>query len=781
MGAPQVKISEVDLSTRIPSFPGAIGAIVVQSKKGPIGEPVLVTNDTQFLQMFTPNKSVEVGYSTDHFSALAYLEKSDKLWVTRAAKQALYGGVSIKRSDAVTVNQALATGISDPSAYTFDSNVDVAGVAEITKFTAAADVASSLAGKYFKWNEAPGDAPFYGWFQVSVPAVAEVTNITCVADSAGSLNNKYFFLNQVSGNGHYIWFNVNNAGVDPGPFGSRTGVVVHLNTNDSSSAVATAIQAVLPAAYTAPAPVGAGLAITNVVAGAITHGTAQNSGFSFGVGTSGANITLAGSDPAQTGTGMVIQIAQNAAGSAVAAAVISALAAHGASAVSGHANQFRITNASAGAVTHGTGGNSGFTALMETQGVDMVNNVDEAMLIHGVNQGIWNDDIAVKITRYATAPDVVKEPGAFLLEVFKNGNLVTPIESFICSRVLGAKDGYGRNIYVEDAVSGSNYIAVVDNAAVDSSVEPLDQSVALFMNGGDDGLAVTDAEMIIAAELFASTEKISITLMMDGGHATVAYGQSLDALVQARKDSVALLSTPFSAEASATYISDLVDYRKTQLNLNSSYSALFTPHPLIFDKFNSRRLYVAPDGYAAAAISFSAANYEIWFPPAGFKRGVLNVMDLRRRFTKGEMDVLYDAGINPIRYAPGKGIAIWGQKTLLSRPSALDRLNVRLLLIVIEPAVAAALEDFMFELNDDVTRRIAKVKVDDYMEGIKSRRGMTDFRTVCDSSNNTPNDIDNNRMNMDLYVKPTRSVEEIPLRVIITSTGISFDAAQQLV
>lgn len=779
MGSAKVIYKEIDLSARAPSFPGVYGSIVVQAKKGPVNEPFLVSKDTVFLKKFTPNEKVEVGNSLDHFDALAYLGKSDKLWVIRAAKQAKYGGASIKRSDATTNNQSLVLGFLDPDSYVFDSAPDVIAVAEVTKFTAIADSAASLAGDYFTFKKAPGSLPFYGWFQVNVPAVAEVTSVTCVADVAGSLNNDYFFLNEPGGgNGHYVWYNVATLGVDPGPFGARVGVEVALGTNDSAAAVAVATRAAvdLLAAYSAPVPVGAIVLVTNATAGVVTDSTAETSGFTISVSTQGAAAYVAGVDPAPGGTAVPIVVNQNDTATAVATAAIAALAAHGGSVVSGQPTQFRITNATAGAVTDAAAGTSGFTVLVETQGVDLVNNVDECILIYGSNQGDWNNDIAIKTTRYVTDPDKVKEPDSFLIEVFKSGATVA-VESHICSRVQGAKDGYGRNIYVVDVLTASEYIRAIDNLAVTDTIQPKDQATSLSLGGGDDGLAVTDVEMIAAAETMSSPDSYQMTVFMDGGNATVAYGQALDTITSGRQDSVALLSTPIIDEASSNYLTDIIDYRKTELNLNSSYAALFTPHVLIYDKFNDRKIYSSPTGYAGAAISFSAANFEIWFPPAGSKRGIINVLDLRRKFDTGEMDALYDAGINPLRFAPGKGIAIWGQKTLLSRPSALDRLNVRLLLCVIGPAITALLEDFLFDLNDEATRSLATTKVDSYMRGIKARRGVTDFLTVCDNSNNTDSDIDNNRMNLDLFIKPTKSVEEIPFRLVITSTGVSFETA----
>jgi phage tail sheath protein FI len=259
--------------------------------------------------------------------------------------------------------------------------------------------------------------------------------------------------------------------------------------------------------------------------------------------------------------------------------------------------------------------------------------------------------------------------------------------------------------------------------------------------------------------------------MMDGGYAVPAYQKAMDLIAQTRKDCVAILSVPFSAEDSADYINEIGSYRDTDLNMNSSWSALYTGYCLIQDRYNDREIYVSPDGYAAQAISFSAANFELWFPAAGFKRGVLTtVIDVRRRFEEGERDYLYDKGINPIRFFSGRGIVIWGQKTLSAIPSALDRLNVRLLLVVIGPALKTFLENFLFDLNEPDVRNDILGGITNYMDRIQARKGVTSYTPVCDDSNNLPADIDANRLVVDLYISPTRSIEDIPLRMIITSS-----------
>lgn len=659
MASANVSIRELDLSTRVPTFPGIFGAIVVPALKGPTDQPRLVASDSEFLRVFTPNESLEIGMDNSHFAALAYLEKSDKLWVQRIHDGALYGGAVFREINSAYDNYTLAAGLADPSAFTFDANPDVAGVAEVTDFDFAGLTGNGM-------------------------------------DVIGAAHN-FTFNSALDATTYLVWFNVTdgaNAQTDPST--TETAIQVDVLDADNDAALATKAEAAM--ALAAPGDFSTAVATTIVTV------TNANDG-----------------DAADAADG---------------------------------------TPASSVAIT------------VQTQGVTEVNNMDEALLITGANEGAWNNNIFIKIVSYDTDPETVKEEDSFLIQVFKSDNLNIAVEEFIASRVLGKKDGFNRNIFVEDVLQSSNYIRGISNTAVDEALQPKDQTVALTMGGGINGNAVTDSQFITALEHFENPDDIFFNVIMDGGWATPAYGGALDAMVTARQDAVAVLSVPFSDEASANYLNDILDYRRTELNLNSSYSALYSPHAKIFDRFNDRELFVDPSGYAAAAISFSASNFEIWFPPAGFKRGLINVLDLRRRFTKAEMDVLYDAGINPLRFAPGRGILIWGQKTLQSRPSSLDRLNVRLLLISLEPAIKEALESFLFDLNDTATRSLAQQTIEGALESIQAKGGLRDFSVVVDESNNTADDIENHKMNVDVFILPPVSLEEIPVRVIITRAGV---------
>lgn len=662
MTSAKVRFQEIDLSTRVPSFPGVYGAIVIRAKRGPVNTPRLMTSDRQLLNTFTPKGRVEVGYDLAHYSALSFLEKSDKLWVVRAANTAYYAGASIKESTATTTNQPLPSGqnLSNPDAYVFDSNPDA-------------------------------------------PGVSEVTTLGFNAIASGALldedTTRYFSLSQPTGD-YYVWFNVTDGTetqADPAVLG-KVGIEVAVLAADTSAQLASKAQ---------------------VAINAVTGFTAT---------VLGSTVT--------------------------------------------------VTNDDAGAVDNALDdGLSGVVVTVVTEGVDAVNLIDELFMIHAADEGAWGNDVGIKII---VNPDIVKEEDSFIIEVYTKDNVATPVESHVVSRLPSKLDGFGVNIYIEEVLQGSSYIRAKDNVGIDEDVMPLPQNTVLFLNAGDDGLAVTDSQMIEAVNTLRNPDRLLMTVLMDGGNATPAYGQELEkicSLETGRGDCVAILSVPFVKEASANYLADIVDYRKMELNLNSSFAALYSPHVKIFDKFNNRQIFIAPDGFAGGAISFTAANFEMWYPPAGFTRGKFVALDLRRRFESGEMDFLQNSEINPLRFVPGKGLVIWGQHTLLSRPSALRDLNVRLLLIVIEPAVKEALQNFLFELNDAATRSLISSLLNDYLSGIQAGRGVQEYQVVCDSSNNTANDIDAGRLVVDIFLKPTRAVKEIPVRVVITATGLSFSDA----
>jgi phage tail sheath protein FI len=166
---------------------------------------------------------------------------------------------------------------------------------------------------------------------------------------------------------------------------------------------------------------------------------------------------------------------------------------------------------------------------------------------------------------------------------------------------------------------------------------------------------------------------------------------------------------------------------------------------------------------------------DAWFSPAGFTRGnVRKVTKLAWNPNQAERDALYKTGVNPVVTFPGQGTVLFGDKTLQSKPSAFDRINVRRLFIVLEKAVSTASKASLFEFNDEFTRAQFRNMVEPFLRDVQGRRGITDFKVVCDGTNNTGNIIDSNKFVADIYVKPARSINYITLNFIATRTGVEF-------
>ncbi|QPB08514.1 tail sheath protein [Vibrio phage Va2] len=292
---------------------------------------------------------------------------------------------------------------------------------------------------------------------------------------------------------------------------------------------------------------------------------------------------------------------------------------------------------------------------------------------------------------------------------------------------------------------------------------------AMTNGGGVNGAPVTDTQMIKGLDLLKNR---TYNVSMDAGWTTPSFQRALASQAEAKKDHIAILSVPYEKEAAANYIDEIISYRTTELNLDTTYAALFTGHFKIRDKFNDRDLWIAPSGGVGALASNTITNYEPWHPFAGSQRGKISwPTDVRRHFEEGEMDLLQENQINPILFDPGKGIKLWGQMTLQSFPSSLDRINVRLLAIYVEVAMKDFLSTILFELNDEDTRNRVVASADKFMESVKARKGVYAFKNVCDETNNTEQDVENNRLVFQQYFEPVKSIEVIRYEPIIMNKG----------
>ena len=194
-----------------------------------------------------------------------------------------------------------------------------------------------------------------------------------------------------------------------------------------------------------------------------------------------------------------------------------------------------------------------------------------------------------------------------------------------------------------------------------------------------------------------------------------------------------------------------------------------------FDKYNNVYRWIPLNGDIAGLCVFTDSTRDPWFSPAGFNRGAIkNTIKLAWNPTKADRETLYAAGVNPVVTFPGQGTILYGDKTLLNKPNAFDRINVRRLFIVLEKAIARAAQSSLFELNDEFTRAQFTALITPYLRDIQGRRGITEFKVVCDTTNNTPQVIDSNQFVGDIYIKPARSINYIQLNFIAVATGVDF-------
>ena len=284
----------------------------------------------------------------------------------------------------------------------------------------------------------------------------------------------------------------------------------------------------------------------------------------------------------------------------------------------------------------------------------------------------------------------------------------------------------------------------------------------------------------MAYDKFKSAEDIDISLILGGkargGTGEVLSNYIIDNICEYRKDCVAFVS-PDQADtvnAPTSELQNVIDLRN--LLRSTSYAVLDSGYKYQYDKYNDVYRWVPMNGDTAGLCVRTDNIRDPWFSPAGFNRGqIKNVVKLAFNPDKADRDQLYKNGINPIVNFPGQGVVLYGDKTLLAKPSAFDRINVRRLFIVLEKAIATASKFTLFEFNDEFTRASFRNLVEPYLRDVQGRRGIYDFRVVCDDTNNTPEVIDRNEFRGDIYIKPARSINFIQLNFVAVRTGVEFE------
>ena len=251
--------------------------------------------------------------------------------------------------------------------------------------------------------------------------------------------------------------------------------------------------------------------------------------------------------------------------------------------------------------------------------------------------------------------------------------------------------------------------------------------------------------------------------------------EKANTIASTRKDCVALTS-PSTADVENQAAANTNAIAFSNLLPSSSYLVVDNNLLKVYDKYHDKYRFIPGAAGVAGLMAATDNNYGAWYSPAGYRRGaLLGVANLAYNPSKADRDALYKVGINPIANIPGQGITLFGDKTHFMKPSAFDRINVRRLFLVVERAVERAAQNVLFEFNDEFTRAEFVNVVEPFLREIKGRRGITDFRVVCDETNNTAAVIDRNEFVASLFIKPARSINFITLNFVATRTGVDFD------
>lgn len=403
----------------------------------------------------------------------------------------------------------------------------------------------------------------------------------------------------------------------------------------------------------------------------------------------------------------------------------------------------------------------------------------DIMLIYADNPGKWADDVYVVM--YPDTTDI--DGHQFILEVYE-GKSSVPVERYSCTSFY-KKNETGSQLFVDDVVNsrstrikvrsnqnhfafGSNPTPLLVNAIIGG---PYDSTTGHYngqLFGGTDGDPITTGDLIRGWELYEDHERVEVDILMSAGYTDLAIMHKMNDIAAQRLDCIAV----FDAPEDLTGASQLVDFRRNTLNLNSSSAALYTPHVKTFDSDNSRSYFVPPSGMVGAVFAKTTEIARSWFAPAGLNRGILaDVTELAAYYDQGDRNMLTQNQINFIIEKPGQGNVIWLADTLYANGGALQDIGVRRLLAILHRIVRRAQLRSVFQPNDDFLRRQIRDEMVALLEPIQRDRGLDWFDVVCSKQNNSNDGIANGDLICDVYLDPTRYTKRIHLNAIIPKKG----------
>lgn len=390
--------------------------------------------------------------------------------------------------------------------------------------------------------------------------------------------------------------------------------------------------------------------------------------------------------------------------------------------------------------------------------------------------GTWNNQLAIRI-RPSNPPFVpLGAPGhdvlKFYVDVYVDyqGPFNTPAESYLVTRHLEL-DANQNQIFIEEVINRKSKLIRVKNNPYAPELAILREAFE-YLDGGTNGTRPTDNLINQGWELYRDREIVGANILINCGYSTPSVQRKMAEIAEARGDAIAILDLPSNKQE----LADAISYRRNELNLNTSFAALYGSDIKARDQYNDRLIYVPASGHIAAVYALTDEQAAVWFAPAGINRATLGIEGTRVRYNQGARDAMDEAQINPIRFIPTlSSYSVWGQMTLLPYPSHLQDVGVRRLVNFLYASLTSASQVHVFDPNDTILRARLKGAADAFLEPIKRGRGVSRYENVCDDRNNTPDSVANGDVILDVYIWPIRATKRIhiiatvnPIRTVLT-------------
>lgn len=798
--SPGVLVVEKDLTSIIPAVASSSGAFAGTFAWGPVLNPTQITSENQLVSRF--GKPYD-GNASSFFTAANFLSYTNNLQVVRVDTQGARNAVASTSGSVSTVSAGFgATGVagfgySSAPTVTFSAPQTTGG----KQATATANIANgvitavTVGASGVNYTSPP-----------TITITGDGSGATATATLSGTGVNSIKITNGGSGytTATFAFSGGGGSGAAAGTTTIQNGVVTSITVDEPGSGYSSA-----PTVTVAAASAGA-TGVASVSSDTVTstnHGYINGDKVTYSAGIGGGIGGLTNGDYfVVSATTNTFKLSSSFNGSAIAITagsgdetftkVTSSCSAYASRVVAG----IKINNEDTYLTSYASG--QGVVGPWAAKYPGALGNSLKVSIADASNYTGWayatEFDGAPDTTTYASSVNgsgdelhiiIVDEDGLW------TGTQGAVLEKFaFVSKASDARRSDGTNNYYKDVINTqSKYIWWMDHpdsavvgvplnwgtTAANSSYDDV-YTQNWSLSGGVDDLNATDGQLIDGFTLFANAEIYDISLIPTGKVSPTVAKAIIENVAEVRRDCVVFVSpvTPAGDVIQGVdAVEDTIAFRTSAaFNANSSYAVLDSGFKYQYDRYNDVYRWIPLNGDIAGLCARTDYTNDPWWSPGGLNRGqVKNVVKLSVNPNQAQRDELYKNGINPVVSFPGQGTVLFGDKTLLSKPSAFDRINVRRLFIVLEKAIATAAKYQLFEFNDNFTRAQFRAMVEPFLRDVQGRRGIIDFRVKCDETNNTGEVIDRNEFIADIFIKPARAINFITLNFIAARTGISFD------